>query len=81
MEENTFKFVVARAASDVISATEVSVAQSQPAFADEVEIEQDREEAPHVTTCLVDSEVDVGTAVTLMATVQGKCMHVNVERW
>lgn len=57
--------------SEVITASETSLVQTETVAANAVEVISQREEAPHVTTCLIDSDVEIGTTVTLEAVIGG----------
>lgn len=58
--------------SEATAVTQTSTVQSEPVHTSELDVQQLRQEAPRVAICLVDSEVDIGTAVTLEALIEGK---------
>ena len=62
-------FLAAAEVSETVS-TEETIAPERELLVPSEVVEQ-RVEAPHITTCLGDTEVEIGTAVTLEATVEG----------
>ena len=65
--------VAAPTETDVVAVARVPVLEAE-SVTEEVSILPHREQAPQLTVCLADTEVTLGTAVTLEAVVSGKIL-------
>lgn len=57
--------------TEEVSVAQTSVSESTQIATEEAKPVESREEAPHISTCLVDTEVTIGEAVTLEAFISG----------
>lgn len=57
--------------SDVVEVTEASVVQSQT-ITDQTDVVRPKEESPQVSTCLVDTDAEIGMPVVLEAIIKGR---------
>lgn len=60
--------------TEVVEFAESSVVNTEVAT-EQVDIVRPKQEAPQVSTCLADTDVAIGTPVTLEAVVKGESLH------
>lgn len=61
--------------TEVVEFAESSVVNTEVAT-EQVDIVRPKQEAPQVSTCLADTDVAIGTPVTLEAVIKGESLHL-----